>query len=162
VSNEGRQKLIDQLIWEVRAQQNAVDVVDQAAFDYLGINRTDGRCLDILERDGPMTAGRLAELAGLSAGAVTTVLDRLERAGYARRTRDTVDRRRVLVEVTPEVRQLAYEVYGGPGSEESNAFFDPYSDEELELLIDFTRRGREFNEAQLARIQALADKRRRR
>ena len=52
------------------------------------INRTDGRCLDIVENQGPLTAGRLAELSGLTSAAVTAVLDRMERAGYARRVRD--------------------------------------------------------------------------
>jgi DNA-binding MarR family transcriptional regulator len=54
----------------------------------LGINRTDLRCLNIVDNQGPMTAGRLAELSGLTTAAVTTVLDRLERAGYARRVRN--------------------------------------------------------------------------
>ena len=67
----------------------------------LGLNRTDTRCLDIIERLDGVSAGRLASEAGLSTGAVTTVLDRLERAGYARRVPDPGDRRRVLVELTP-------------------------------------------------------------
>jgi DNA-binding MarR family transcriptional regulator len=158
MSRNKRDELIGELILEIRASQNAVDVVDQAVADSLGINRTDHRCLDILDREGPMTAGRLAERAELSTGAVTTVLDRLERAGYARRTRDTQDRRRVLVEISPKLRRLAAEVYS---EEDVGGFFDRYSDEELELLLDFTRRGREFNEERLARIRALQARRRR-
>ena len=49
----------------------------------------------------------LAAEAGLTTGAVTAVIDRLERAGYARRVRDDEDRRRVKVEVTPKLEQLA-------------------------------------------------------
>ncbi|MFD7653677.1 MarR family winged helix-turn-helix transcriptional regulator [Actinosynnema sp. NPDC059797] len=68
----------------------------------MGLSPTDGKCLDLAVRaEGPVTAGRIAELSGLSTGAVTGVIDRLERAGYVRRVRDPHDRRKVLVEVVP-------------------------------------------------------------
>ncbi|MFE2750861.1 MarR family winged helix-turn-helix transcriptional regulator [Actinosynnema sp. NPDC059335] len=67
----------------------------------MGLSATDEKCLDLaLRSGGPITAGRIAELSGLSTGAVTGVIDRLERAGYVRRVRDPHDRRKVLVEVT--------------------------------------------------------------
>ncbi|MBY8847534.1 MarR family transcriptional regulator [Saccharothrix longispora] len=67
----------------------------------LGLSQTDEKCLDLaLRAEGPVTAGRIAELSGLSTGAVTGVIDRLEHAGYVRRVRDPHDRRKVLVEVT--------------------------------------------------------------
>lgn len=66
----------------------------------MGLSPTDEKCLDLAVRaDGPVTAGRIAELSGLSTGAVTGVIDRLEQAGYVRRVRDPHDRRKVLVEV---------------------------------------------------------------
>jgi DNA-binding MarR family transcriptional regulator len=69
--------------------------------EQMGLSPTDEKCLDLAMRaDGPITAGRIAELSGLSTGAVTGVIDRLERAGYVRRVRDPHDRRKVLVEVT--------------------------------------------------------------
>src|SRR3979490_3402685 len=96
-----KRKVFEELIYEVRRSQAATDRFDQAVADAIGLNRTDMRCLDVLSREGPVTAGRLAEATGLTSGAMTTALDRLERAGYARRTRDATDRRRVLVEATP-------------------------------------------------------------
>lgn len=67
----------------------------------MGLSPTDEKCLDLaLRASGPITAGKIAELSGLSTGAVTGVIDRLERAGYVRRVRDPHDRRKVLVEVT--------------------------------------------------------------
>jgi hypothetical protein len=74
---------------------------DEVAYEKLGINRTDGRCLDIVENQGPLTAGELAELSGLTTAAVTSVLDRLEQAGYARRVRSEPGQRQVMVELTP-------------------------------------------------------------
>ena len=85
---------------------------DDATAEALGINRTDLDCIDILERHGGITAGELAVESGLTTGAVTAVVDRLERAGYARRVRDDGDRRRVTVEVTPELERAAGELYG--------------------------------------------------
>jgi DNA-binding MarR family transcriptional regulator len=70
--------------------------------EQMGLSATDEKCLDLAMRaEGPLTAGRIAELSGLSTGAVTGVIDRLERAGFVRRVRDPHDRRKVLVQVTP-------------------------------------------------------------
>jgi DNA-binding MarR family transcriptional regulator len=68
----------------------------------LGLNPTDLRCLELAAGEAEMTPSRLAELSGLTSGAVTGVLDRLERAGFVRRESDPSDRRRLLVRVDPE------------------------------------------------------------
>ncbi|CAM3784075.1 MarR family winged helix-turn-helix transcriptional regulator [Kibdelosporangium persicum] len=69
--------------------------------DSMGVSATDYKCLDIAMRvDEPLTAGQIAKLSGLSTGAVTGVIDRLEKHGFVRRVRDPHDRRKVLVEVT--------------------------------------------------------------
>ena len=78
----------------------------------------------------------------------------MERAGYVRRVRDTVDRRRVLVELTDEARRRALEIWG-PIAEEAVAGLERYSDEELTLIVDFLRGGSEFLGRHLARIKAL-------
>ena len=72
----------------VRAYQTGVDNFDQAVADHIGINRTDGRCIDLIDQAGGMTAGELAKAAGLTTGAVTAVIDRLEKAGVAQRVAD--------------------------------------------------------------------------
>ncbi|MDA3647650.1 MarR family transcriptional regulator [Saccharopolyspora indica] len=75
-----------------------------AVADVVGLSAGDYKCLDLALRAGrPLTAGQLAELSGLSTGTVTGVVDRLESAGLVLRVRDSEDRRRVLIEVTPEV-----------------------------------------------------------
>jgi DNA-binding MarR family transcriptional regulator len=140
-----RAALLSQLLEEVRAGQRATDMVDDAACRLMGINRTDGRCLDILEQRGRISAGELAHEARLTSGAVTAVVDRLERAGYARRVADTSDRRRVLVEPTQKAIDAAEELMGAlgePGYEKVAL----YSAEELELLVDFLRFSRELQE----------------
>jgi DNA-binding MarR family transcriptional regulator len=153
VSRQTKNELIDELSLEVRAGQAAVDQMDDAACRALGINRTDGRCLDIIDREGPVAAGRLAEASGLTTAAVTAVIDRLERAGYARRVGDPKDRRRVLVELTPLARERT-EVIWGP-FEAFREVLGRYTVEQLELLRDFHRTGREYNEARAAEVREM-------
>jgi DNA-binding MarR family transcriptional regulator len=84
---------------------------------------------------------------------MTAVLDRLEQKGLARRVRDTEDRRRVLVEVTEEMRKGAAELYGPP--EEAGQGLAMYTDEQLEFLIEFLRRDVAFQEDRMRRLEEL-------
>jgi DNA-binding MarR family transcriptional regulator len=140
-----REELLAQLLDEVRAGQRATQLVDEAVWDLLGLNRTDGRCMDILDHRGRISAGQLAAEARLSSGAVTAVIDRMERAGYARRVADPDDRRRVLVEPTEKAYAEAERWMGRLGELGGPKVFS-YTDEQLELLLDFTRFGRELQE----------------
>jgi DNA-binding MarR family transcriptional regulator len=92
-----------------------------------------------------MTAGELARASGLTTGALTRLLDRLERIGYAQRVRDSVDRRRVLVQLTPRARERANELYG-PLAQAGQRGLERYSAEQLILLRDFIRGARAFHE----------------
>jgi DNA-binding MarR family transcriptional regulator len=87
---------LDEAIRKVGAQ--AVLISDLVA-TRVGINSTDLECLDLLQLDGPSTAGQMSARSGLTTGATTAMIDRLERAGYVRRHRDSKDRRLVVVEV---------------------------------------------------------------
>jgi DNA-binding MarR family transcriptional regulator len=123
--------------------------VDEAAAEAIGVNRTDSKCIDILEQHGRMSAGELARQSGLTTGAVTAVIDRLERLEYVRRVADPADRRRVLVELTPRLQRMI-EALMGPLGDAGFPLIDRYSDEQLELLIEFTRIGREIQERHAA------------
>jgi DNA-binding MarR family transcriptional regulator len=148
-----KREIFEELVDEVRRSQNATDRFDQAVADSIGVNRTDMRCMDVIQREAPVTAGRLAEATGLTTGAITTVLDRLERAGLARRVRDEKDRRRVLVEATERALAGAAEYYGDH-MELGERLYRRYTLEQLELLLGFVREGREFNERAAARLEA--------
>jgi DNA-binding MarR family transcriptional regulator len=153
MSSSNKRAVFEELIDEVRRSQNATDRFDQAVADALGLNRTDMRCLDVLEREGAVTAGRLAEATGLTSGAMTTALDRLERAGYAERVRDVQDRRRVLVTLTRSAHEDAGSYYAQHAAL-SEQLYQRYSTDQLEMLLAFVRRGREFNEARAAEVEA--------
>jgi DNA-binding MarR family transcriptional regulator len=152
MTSRNKRELFEELVSEVRRSQVATDRFDQSVADAVGINRTDMRCIDILESEGPLPAGRLAESAGLSTGAMTTALDRLEAAGFARRVHDSTDRRRVLVEVTPHVVELTRRYYAEHAAMGA-ALYDRYTAAELEMLLEFVRRAREFNERRAAEVE---------
>jgi DNA-binding MarR family transcriptional regulator len=141
-----REQLYAELGDAVRANQRATDVVDELICQLLAINRTDARCMDILDQRGRMTAGDLAEASRLTTGAITAVIDRLERAGLARRVPDPSDRRRVLVEPTERAFELARELMVEPMRKLYAPMAEDYSDEDLRLILDFTRRGAELQE----------------
>ncbi|HUA03601.1 MAG TPA: MarR family transcriptional regulator [Solirubrobacteraceae bacterium] len=141
-----RLQLYAELGDEVRANQRATDAVDELLAEALGINRTDARCMDILDQHGRMSAGDLAQESRLTTGAITAVIDRLERAGIARRVPDPSDRRRVLVEPTEKAREFANELMVEPMREMYIPMAERYSDDDLRLILDFTRQGRELQE----------------
>ena len=103
----------------------------QAVADTLGLNITDHKCVNFISRNGPMTAGKLAELAGITTGAVTGVIDRLEKAGFVKRVKHPDDRRLILVELTKEkiaeekLRTIFY-----PLSQKMQKVFENFTDDE--------------------------------
>ena len=150
-----RLELIAQTTAEVRQQQIAYDRFHDAVAAYLGINRTDLRCLDILDLSGQQTAGELAVQMGMSTGAVTALLDRLEKTGYVRGMRDPADRRRVLVESAELARERGREIYQ-PFEEQTVPMFARFSREQLAVVRDFLRLGNDFYDVQTTRIEDLA------
>jgi DNA-binding MarR family transcriptional regulator len=148
-----KREVFDELIAEVRRSQAATDRFDQAVADAAGMNRTDMRILDVLGLQGPQTAGALAAATGLTTGAMTTALDRLERAGYARRVRDEHDRRRVLVELTPAATDGSLQFYAAHMAH-GERMYAKYTAAELELLVGFLRESSELNEREAERLEA--------
>lgn len=154
---KSREALIQQTTSEIRAYQTAVDRFDEVAVGLLGINRTDGRCLDILEQRGPMTAGELARAAGLTTGAMTTLLDRLERLDYLRRVPHPTDRRRVVVELTDKMRRRIAEIWA-PMGQEGAELLGGLSDRQLELVCTVMKTARELLERHTERVEAVPRK----
>src|SRR2546421_3794654 len=139
-----------------REYTSAVDAVNQIVAERMGINRTDHGVLEILSRRGPMAAGDLAKASHLTTGAVTAVLDRLEEAGYVRRVRDTEDRRRVLVEETPEGVKTAMRYYQ-PLMDRSFESMTKYSADELAVIRDFMQGAAEITVDVAEKLGATAD-----
>lgn len=147
-----RQQLLTELGDAVRANQRATAQMDEAAAAIMGVNHTDAHLLDILEQHGRMSAGTLAAEASLTSGAITAAVDRLQDAGYVRRVSDPDDRRRVLVEATELSHRMAWELFG-PMADSASKLLAGYTDEQLELMIEFNRVGRELQERRAAELR---------
>jgi DNA-binding MarR family transcriptional regulator len=111
----------------------------QVTAEAAGLGVADAYCLTVLRSIGPITAGRLAELAGLTTGATTRLIDRVERRGYVRRVRHPSDRRKVMIETVPE-RLAEWQLLKEPARRELGEVFASYTPEELDILIDFFTR----------------------
>jgi DNA-binding MarR family transcriptional regulator len=148
-----RDELITAINLEVRRAQNRSDAYDEFVAEQVGLNRTDQRALDVLDQEGGRTTpGRLAEKMGMTSGAITTVLDRLERAGFVQRTRDEEDRRRINVEGTAFAHEKLWPFYE-PMLELSERLYARYDDGQLALLLDFLTTAGELNDKLVARLK---------
>ncbi len=148
MGNDERKRSIEELSRALRAFLSASEAFDEALGRVLGLNPTDVRCVDLLDQYGTMTAGALAGVAGLSTGAVTFLIDRLERAGFVRRVRDLDDRRRVLVELVPFARSQIAELHQDlfEAWRESAQHF---SVSDLKNIVAFLREGARVYESQV-------------
>jgi DNA-binding MarR family transcriptional regulator len=126
----------------------------QTVAEAVGLNLTDLEALAILQREGPIAAGRLAELTGLTTGAVTGIVDRLERKGYVRRVPDPADRRRVIVQVEADaVDREVMPLYAGM-AEAAHSLIAELSDRDQELILGFLQRTGTIAAEQIDRLRA--------
>jgi DNA-binding MarR family transcriptional regulator len=144
-SRENWDPRIARLVRALRANQAATDLHDECVSQFLGINRTDGRCLDIVDQFGRVTAGQLATAAGLTTGAVTSLVDRMEQAGYLRRVRDPDDRRKVWIEITEETRKLNGRLFSDLMAI-STSVFEHFTPHELDAIGSFLETGAFINQ----------------
>jgi DNA-binding MarR family transcriptional regulator len=151
-ASERRGELLAQL--QRAAQTSTTDGIlfHQAIADRVGLHVTDLRCLNLLAGAGTLTAGELGQQLGLgTTGAVTRMVDRLERAGYVRRQVDPRDRRRVIIHPVPERLAAIAPHYQGM----ANAWTDllaAYTDEQLALFLDLFDRMHQMSQQQLASL----------
>ena len=117
-------------------------IFGQTVANTVGISGSDLECLDFLNLEGRVTAGRLAEVTGLTTGAITGVVDRLEKAGLVRRERDPADRRKVFIATVPENVVRVGHFYENM-QKGMLKLWETYSDAELRLLVGFATKGYE-------------------
>lgn len=149
-----RVKLLTDLDREFRQASGLGVVFSQAVAARLGITGSDLECLDFIGlRGGVASAGELAEATGLTTGAVTGMIDRLERAGFAERDRDPADRRKVLVRLLSAAEKRIAPIYTSL-QHSMQELLSQYSDEELTLLHDFASKSGRIMAEEIAKQRA--------
>lgn len=124
----------------IRMMSHRTVLMHQSIAQSLGLNATDHKCLDFVVRSKALlAAGDLARLTGLTSGAITGVIDRLEAAGFVRRDADPEDRRRVVLMPDRElIERVMGPIFASLGRSMS-ALCATYGDEELRLLLGFVQ-----------------------
>jgi len=148
---EKRAELLQRLSDLGRKISTQTVFLHQAIAQTIGLNATDTKCVDLIgsEPDGAVTAGRLSDLTGLTTGAITHILDRLEKRGFVERVRDTGDRRRVFVRArTGSLEPLLpkYEAIG----KAYISLAGQYSDDDLSLICGYMEKASELTERLMA------------
>lgn len=138
-ATRARAALIAELTEGARDMAGWTLMLHQAITTRFGLGPTDMKCLDLARDERDLTAGRIAEITGLSTSAVTSAVDRLEKRGFVTRERDPDDRRKVLIRPTGAHDAEAAEIFGEVGKRFQDAL-DDYTDAELELISGFVRR----------------------
>lgn len=126
------------LMWEIRKFTRSSLMLQHNISQQAGLNATDAECLDYLMEMGPSTAGALAQVTGLTTGAVTSLIDRLERSGFVKRAADPNDRRKVIVSLIPE-RKAGITARYARLAAAVQEFLSSYSKKELLFLIAHTK-----------------------
>ena len=136
----GRDELLQAVGAALRRTIVGVVVFNHQVVERLRLGANEGQFLNLLELHGALTPGQLAEHTGLGTGTVSGVLDRLERAGYARRERGSDDRRKVIVTLDRDrVGREILPLYAGQ-DRRVNELLERYADGELAVIADFLQR----------------------
>ena len=141
----------------VRGYQAAVDDFDRELARTLHVNETDLRCLEILLQELPEASpSQLAERLGLTTGSVTTLLDRLEKAGYLSRAAHPTDRRKTIVRATPAFQQRAFGLIGPLVVEGEQMIAGAYTPSQVDVIVDFMVRATALQRRHTERLRATA------
>ncbi|WP_409271795.1 MarR family winged helix-turn-helix transcriptional regulator [Neobacillus sp. SCS-31] len=151
--SERKRDLINQM--QSLAQKNSTETAlfHQTAAEKLGLGITDLKAVSTLLQEGPMTAGQLSKRLNLTTGAVSNVIDRLEREEFVQRKPDIKDRRKVIVTVNKEKLSSTNNIYRSMG-EAFEKLLETYSIEELEFLVKFYHSTNELTRLEIAKLMS--------
>lgn len=146
-----REALIAAVLEAGRAQSTATVLFHGAVAARLGLGPSDSKALDLLLRSGPMTVGEIGARTGLASASVTSLIDRLEGRGFARRERDPHDRRKVIVVPVFEREQALGQLFASLGQAMTDLLQD-YDAHDLARILEFLERTTEILQAEAARL----------
>lgn len=150
-----KSQLLMALGLEVRRMGAQGVLISEAVAERVGLASSDLECLDLIVMgDGSVTPGKLAAATGLTTGAITGLLDRLEKAGCVRRQADANDRRKVFVVANPERVQEIGRYYEGLQTA-TTALWGQFTTEQLQTVLDFARRSSDLIVEEIDRLRRL-------
>lgn len=156
MGHASRREAEDRVLAALPSWVNVISQLNRLIAERMGVTASDLDCLHVLNQQGPATAAELARHVGLTPGAVSRMIDRLDAAGCIKRTNDPQDRRRVLIEPTSDglARIAAYYAGLTARSHEDLEVFGP---DELEALLRFIGRSQHSATDELARLRRHPD-----
>lgn len=137
-NSKSNEALVYELMMSVRKLTRSTLMFQYAVAEKMNLNATDAECIDFLMEIGPSTAGDLARVTRLTTGAITNVIDRLEKAGLVRRESDPKDRRKVIIRYLPGKHEKTKRYYDAMAADVFN-LFSTYGASELKLLLKHSK-----------------------
>jgi DNA-binding MarR family transcriptional regulator len=152
-SNQGdRSAVLAAVLREVRRMTAQSVLISDAVSARFGLSSSDLECLDLALLSGGATAGEFAKVTGLTTGAITGVIDRLEQAGFVRREKHPTDRRKVVVRARTAMTRRIAPLYESL-QREMTALWSSYSDQQLAVILDFLHRSCDLAVQEIAKLQ---------
>lgn len=150
--SERRRELMNNMQALAQTASTETALFHQLAAAKVGLGITDMKTISTLLQEGPRTAGQLAERLNLTTGAVSNVIDRLEKGNYVKRSPDSNDRRKVIVTVNEDMLSSTNTIYSSMG-EAFEKLLETYSVEELEFLVKFYKSTIELTKLEIAKLK---------
>jgi MarR family transcriptional regulator, organic hydroperoxide resistance regulator len=130
---KSKETLVYELMMAVRKLTRSSLMLQYAVAEKMNLNTTDAECIDFLMEMGPSSAGDLAKVTRLTTGAITNVIDRLEKAGFVKRENDPQDRRKVIIRYVSKKHEKAKQYYDAMAAD-VYALFSGYTESNLTFL----------------------------
>ncbi|MDQ1914711.1 MarR family transcriptional regulator [Paenibacillus sp. GD4] len=153
MSTSERENLLHIFNEQLRHFSTDTILFHQAVAERLGLNSTDHKCLDIILRNQPITAGMLSDLTGLTTGTVTGVIDRLEKTGYVFREKDQEDRRKVIIRVHTKKAESEIMSHLQSFGQSMKAMLEQYDNEQIKFLFNFFERSRDIIQTETLKLK---------
>ena len=152
IKKESGKQLVAQVIRGAREFSIGTVLFHRAVGQILGVNVTDMKCLDMMTLQGSTTPSQLAAHTGLSSGATTAMIDRLERAGLVERQPHPKDRRGTILVLTEEAMRKLPSLFSSLGTA-METLVSSYPQKELAVLDDFFTKARVLWQEERAKLQ---------
>jgi DNA-binding MarR family transcriptional regulator len=158
ITKQNKSELVIRVMEQIKETSTWSIMLHQSIANILNLNITDHKCFDYILKMGSVTAGQLADHTGLTTGAVTALVDRLEKRGYVKRDRDPNDRRQVIIKpIEMSESSSMVEIFSSLYKESVN-LISKYNEQELSLILDFLLKSNEMTQEKVKILREITKK----